>query len=92
MPTTNFDALLTEMKQDADFAAAYEKENSRLDAAVSLMHAREQAGLSQAQLAEKSHISRSTINRIEQGRLNPSLRTLESLAQAMGKKLVVSFS
>lgn len=91
MHTASFDELLKEMKQDPDFTAAYEEENGRLNTAVSLIRAREQTGLSQAQLARKSHVSRSTINRIEQGRLNPSIRTLESLARAMGKNLVISF-
>ena len=39
MPTVSFDVLLDEMKHDPDFAATYEKENSRLDAAASLMRA-----------------------------------------------------
>lgn len=67
-----------------------EEEGRRLDAAVALMQAREDAGLSQEQLAALSHVSRSTINRIEKARISPSIRTLDTLARAMGKRATVS--
>lgn len=56
-----------------------------------LRKARENAGLSQDQLAENSGISRITISRIEQAHINPSFRSLEALAQGMGRKLTISF-
>jgi len=49
MPVVSFDVLLAEMKHDPDFAAACEKENSRLDAAVSLMRAQSKSELPQLQ-------------------------------------------
>ncbi|PWG66934.1 helix-turn-helix domain-containing protein [Bifidobacterium callitrichidarum] len=57
----------------------------------SLRKARESAGMSQDQLAEASGISRITISRIEQAHINPSFRSLEALAQGMGRKLTISF-
>ncbi|MBT1175308.1 helix-turn-helix transcriptional regulator [Bifidobacterium sp. LC6] len=56
-----------------------------------LRKAREDAGMSQDQLAERSGISRITISRIEQAHINPSFRSLEALAQGMGRKLTISF-
>ena len=49
-------------------------------------------GLTQEQLAERSGVSRVTINRIERGKLNPSMKTLSRLARAMGKQVRVSIS
>lgn len=55
------------------------------------MKAREDAGLTQAELAEKDGVPQSTVARIERGS-STSTRTLQKLAQAMGKtmKIVVS--
>lgn len=47
--------------------------------------ARVEANLTQEQLAGKSGLPQSHISRIETGKLSPSRRTLERLAQALGK-------
>ena len=44
---------------------------------------REKAGLTQAQLAEKSNVSNDTISRIERGIRSPSFEVLERLAKAL---------
>lgn len=54
-----------------------------------ILHARKSAGLSQKQLAEKTGIAQSDINKLENGNANPSLQTLQRLAAAMGMKLKV---
>ena len=92
MPTINFDQFVESKYRNPEDKRLLEEEERRLDAAVALMQARENAGLTQEQLAEKSKISRVTINRIEKGRISPSFRTLGILADAMGKKLSISFS
>ena len=48
-----------------------------------LRRIREEAGLSQAQLARESGVDRATINKIEQGKRSPSIATLESLSRAL---------
>ncbi|WP_274518399.1 helix-turn-helix transcriptional regulator [Bifidobacterium cuniculi] len=63
-----------------------------MEAAVALFRAREEARLSQEQLAELSGVDRTTVNRIERGKLNPSMRTLDRLARAMGKTLHISIA
>lgn len=49
-----------------------------------LKEAREQQGLSQAELARSAGVSPGLIGQIENGRINPSLETLEKLAKALG--------
>jgi transcriptional regulator with XRE-family HTH domain len=44
------------------------------------------AGLTQEQLAEKSGVSRTYLARLETGRQDPTLSTLEKLAKALGVK------
>ncbi|WP_243388636.1 helix-turn-helix domain-containing protein [Bifidobacterium scaligerum] len=92
MPTMSFEQHFAKAKDDPIAREEIEEESRRLDAAVALMRAREEAGLSQEQLASLSHISRSTINRIEKARISPSIRTLDALAQAMGKRASVIIS
>lgn len=52
--------------------------------------ARAKAGMSQSELAAKASIDQSDISKIERGLANPSVSTLNRLADAMGMKLVVS--
>jgi transcriptional regulator with XRE-family HTH domain len=52
---------------------------------------REAKGMSQAALAEKADLSRGYLLRLEAGRQDPTLGTLERLAKALGvslKKLI----
>jgi putative transcriptional regulator len=49
-----------------------------------LRHIREQAGLSQPELSERSGVAQGTISDIELGKRKPRGRTLRKLAQALG--------
>jgi len=42
------------------------------------------AGLTQAKLAEKAHLSIDSISRIERGERTPSLETMESISRVLG--------
>ena len=88
----SFNSMLDEQMDDPEFATVFEAEIERLNAAVAVSRAREEASLTQEQLAERSGVSRVTINRIERGKLNPSMKTLSRLARAMGKQVRVSIS
>ncbi|RYQ41641.1 helix-turn-helix transcriptional regulator [Bifidobacterium pseudolongum] len=90
MPLTSFGDLLDEQLTDPKVAQLYEQECRRLDAAVAVSRAREQAHLTQEQLAERSGLSRNTIIRIERGNTNPSMKTLDRIARAMGKQVHLS--
>jgi transcriptional regulator with XRE-family HTH domain len=54
-----------------------------------LRYARRRAGLTQRQLAEKAGIAQETIARIERGRMDPRLNTLDRLLEACGWGLEV---
>lgn len=57
---------------------------------VSLRLAREAAGLTQAQLAKLAGVSQQAIAKLEHPDANPTLKTLQSVAQALGATLRVS--
>jgi transcriptional regulator with XRE-family HTH domain len=69
--------------------AAYDDE-ARISAFRELVHRlRTEAGLTQAELAERMGTTQSAIARMEGGGVRPTLETLEKLAAAVGGELVV---
>ena len=59
--------------------------------AIKLMEARSKAGMTQKQLAEATGIYQADISKIERGLANPSLSTLQRLADGLGMKLSFDF-
>jgi predicted RNase H-like HicB family nuclease/DNA-binding XRE family transcriptional regulator len=63
-----------------------------LSTAVHLRWARQEAGLSQAQLAELVGVSQQQIAKLENPDENPTLRTIEKVFKALGLELEISIS
>lgn len=85
-PTVKFDDYLEKRLQDPELRSNFEAENLRFESAVVLLKAREDAGLTQRELAKRVDVPQSTIARIERGN-NTSVDTLSKIANALGKKL-----
>lgn len=79
-------------KADAKFAKGYETGYGDFKIGVLLKQAREEAGLSQEQLAKMLHTQKSAISRIENHAKDIKLSTLENIATALGKRFRVSVS
>lgn len=60
-----------------------------MDIAKDIKERRSQLGISQQDLAEISEVSLATIKDIERGKGNPSLNTLEKIADVLGMKIVL---
>jgi len=73
--------------RDPEFAKGYEAEYQEFKIGVMLKMAREEAGLTQEQLAEKLHTKKTAISRIENHAEDIKVSTLEKFAQALGKTL-----
>jgi DNA-binding XRE family transcriptional regulator len=80
-----------ECEKSAEFAAEFCRESERLDAAVALIRLREEVGMTQRQLAAATGKTQSTIARIENGNMNPSVKLLSEIAAALGKRLEYRF-
>ena len=65
--------------------------DSRAALAYSLTAARNAAGLTQKQLSEATGIYQADISKIERGLANPSLSTLQRLAEGLGMELKLQF-
>ncbi len=59
--------------------------------AAKLSEARYQSGITQKQLAERTGIYQADISRIERGLGNPSVGTLQRLAEGMGMTIEINF-
>ena len=60
--------------------------------AYQLLHAREEAKLTQKELSERTGIYQADISKIERGIGNPSLSTLKRLAEGLDMELTINFS
>lgn len=47
--------------------------------------------LSQKELADRAGLGQASLSRIETGKVSPDIATLQKIASALGKKLVLSF-
>ena len=75
--------------KDLEFAKGFESGYQEFKIGVMLKIAREEAGLTQDQLAAKLNTKKTAISRIENHAEDIKLSTLEKFAQALGKKLEI---
>ncbi len=73
--------------RDPEFAENYEKGYMEFKLGVLLKHAREEAGLTQEEMARKLNTKKSAISRIENQAEKVTLSTLAKYANAIGKKI-----
>jgi transcriptional regulator with XRE-family HTH domain len=92
MKKPNFDRYLATQLRDPDFAKRFERAGEAWDVALQLTALREQAGLSQAQLAVLLKTSQQQISRLESpGYEGHSLSMLRRVAKALNARVRVSF-
>ena len=87
----DFEKRLNEKLQDPAFRIAWEDSEAEYNLIKALIKARNDSGLTQHQLSDKTGIDQAILSRIETGKANPSIKTLQKLAKGMGKKLVIDF-
>lgn len=87
----NFDDFLAEQMQDEEFRKEYEALEPEFTIMQAMIDARNSEGLTQKELSDRSGIAQGDISKMENGNANPSIRTLQRLAAAMGKKLKIEF-
>jgi ribosome-binding protein aMBF1 (putative translation factor) len=77
-------------KRDPEFAENYDKGFQDFKLGVMLRQAREDAGLTQEELAIRISTKKTAISRIENHAEDMKLSTLEKFANALGKQLTIS--
>ena len=86
-----FDDFLQEQLQDPEFKNEYEALQPEHAIIQSIIDARQQSGLTQKELSERTGIAQGDISKLERGNANPSIRTLQRLAVGMGMRLRLEF-
>lgn len=89
MATVKFNDYLNNKMQDNDVKEGFLEEKAILESSLAVYLARQNAGLSQRELAQLSKVPQSTIARIERGD-NTRIDTISKIATALGKRLTIT--
>ena len=88
---TNFNEFLDEQMKDEEFRKEWDALEPEFTIRQAIIDARNAEGLTQKELSTRSGIAQGDISKLENGSANPSVKTLQRLAKAMGKKLKIEF-
>lgn len=82
---------LEELLSDPEFRACWEADEVEFQVRLAIVQSRADLGMTQQQLAQATGMNQRAISRIESGRANPTVRTLERIARGFGKRLKIEF-
>lgn len=88
---TNYKDFLNEQLKNEEFKKEYDALDAEFSLVQAMLDARKASGLTQKDLADRTGIAQADISKLENGNANPSLRTLQRLADGMGMKLKLEF-
>jgi HTH-type transcriptional regulator / antitoxin HipB len=90
MKNDDLDKYISRRKRtDKKFADNFESGYQEFKVGVLLRQAREQAGITQADLAQRTKTKKSAISRLENHAEDVRLSTIERVAHALGRNLVI---
>lgn len=78
-------------RKKPSYVAAYDALSDEFAIAEALIDARTKANMRQSDVARRMKTSQTAVARLESGKGNPSLKTLQRFAKATGTKLKLSF-
>ena len=87
----DFQRYLDKQLEDPEFREEWEALEPEYTIMQAMIDARNSEGLTQKELSERSGIAQGDISKLENGNANPSIKTLQRLAAAMGKTLRIEF-
>ena len=87
----NFRETLNEQLKNPEFKKEWDELEPEYQIIKAMLDTRNEKAMTQKQLADITGIPQADISRLENGNANPSLRTLQRLADGMGMKLKLEF-
>ena len=87
----NFRETLNEQLKNPEFKREWDVLEPEYQIIKAMLDTRNEKAMTQKQLADITGIPQADISRLENGNANPSLRTLQRLADGMGMKLKLEF-
>ena len=88
---TNYDKYFNEQMKDPEFQKEWEALQPEYEIVKAMLEARKETGITQQELSRRTGITQGDISKLENGSANPSIRTLQRLADGLGKKLEIRF-
>ncbi|MDD4624947.1 MAG: helix-turn-helix transcriptional regulator [Candidatus Paceibacterota bacterium] len=87
----SFQKYLASQLKDPEFKKYYDEYGKQLEISYQILKLRKKKGISQAELAKKIGTKQSNIARIEAGKQNFSINTLEKIAKVFDRSLKIDF-
>lgn len=87
----NFRETLKEEMKNPEFAKEWEALEPEFQIIRAMLDAREKKHLTQTDLAKITGIAQADISKMENGNANPSVKTLQRLADGMGMNVKIEF-
>lgn len=87
----NFRNTLKEEMENPEFKKEWDNLEVEFQIIKAMIDGRNENHLTQRELSDMTGIAQGDISKIENGNANPSIKTLDRLADALGKKLKVTF-
>ncbi|MCD8222078.1 MAG: helix-turn-helix domain-containing protein [Clostridiales bacterium] len=87
-----YEKFKIEELQKPELLAEYEALEPEFSLMKAMIDARHQIGITQKQLSEKTGISQGDISKYESGNGNPSIKTLQRLANGLGMRIKIEFT
>ena len=87
----NFRQTLDEELKNPRFREEWDRLEPEFQIIRALLEGRSERQITQKELSYKTGIAQGDISKLENGTANPSIRTLQRLAHALGKVLKISF-
>ena len=88
---TTLTSLKRKWLAESEVKQHYDDLSEEFEIAVALIQARDKAGYTQDEVAEKMHTKQSVVSRMESGRAIPSLSSILRYAKAIGFRAKISF-
>ena len=86
-----YSELKKQLLQNEEVKTEYDRLEPEYQVIRAIVAARQEQHLTQQELADRTGIDRSDISKLENGSVNPSLRTLKRLADGLGMQLQINF-
>lgn len=82
---------LRELLEDPDFKRQWEEDEPEREVLLAIARLRSSQGLTQQELAERTGIKQSELSKLENGKTNPTLETLQKIAKGLDMRLELKF-
>lgn len=87
----NFRISLSEQMKNEEFRREYDDLEKQFNIITSIVEMRNKNHVTQKELSKLTGIAQGDISKIENGNANPSIKTLEKIASALGYTLKLKF-